>query len=396
MEIIDRLTSEEVWNAFLKKRELQGSMSLDELDGLRSFILSKEYLPVAEKLRRGEYVFPIPVMREINRLSSKKKRIVYTFPEVYSNILKVISFLLHEYDDAFAKNLYSFKEHTGVKNAVLNVTSKININNCFTYKVDVKNYFNSIDVSLLIPMLGDVLKDEPKLLDLITKLLSDPNVIYNDKVISDKKGVMAGLAISGFLANLYLSDMDSFFEERSIPYIRYSDDIIVFAENADDIRKYEEYINEHISKMNLEINASKVVRTSPGDPVEFLGFRFENERIDVSSVSLMKIKGKMKRKARKIYRWKIKKGVDNEKAVMVYIGFLNRKFYDKPVRDEMTWSRWYFPVITTDKSLKLIDDYALNCIRYIATGKHGKKNYALRYDDIKRMGYRNLVHEYWA
>lgn len=62
---------------------------------------------------------------------------------------------------------------------------------------------------------------------------------------------------------------------------------------------------------------------------------------------------------------------------------------------ETNWSRWYFPVINTDKGLKQIDSCMQQCIRYISTGKHTKSNYNFRYEDMKRLGYRNLVNEWY-
>lgn len=395
MEIIDLLSDENIWNDFLLRKESQGTIARRELDYLRSFIAEKKYMPVVESLIRGEYSFPLPQMKEINRISSGKKRIVFTFPEEYSTVLKLIAYLLHRYDSKLPRNLYSFKEHTGVKKAVRNISTKVKLDRCYTYKADVHDYFNSIDASILIPKLSELLVDEPKLMSFFDKLFSEPRALVDGEVIETKKGAMAGLAVSSFMANIYLTEMDEFFEKRKIPYIRYSDDVIVFAETEEEIKEYEEYVKKFICGKGLSINMSKEVRTVPGEPIEFLGFRFEDGRIDVSRVSLMKLKGKMKRRARKIYRWKLRKGVDNEAAIRLYIRFLNQKFYDNPIHEEITWSRWFFPVLTTDRSLRVIDGYAVDCIRYIATGRYGKKNYNIRYEEIRRMGYRSLVKEFW-
>ena len=36
-----------------------------------------------------------------------------------------------------------------------------------------------------------------------------------------------------------------------------------------------------------------------------------------------------------------------------------------------------------------------NSLRYIATGRYTKKNYNLRYENLKKLGYRSLVNEYY-
>ena len=63
---------------------------------------------------------------------------------------------------------------------------------------------------------------------------------------------------------------------------------------------------------------------------------------------------------------------------------------------ELTWVRWYFPVINTVKSLKVIDVYCQSCVRYLATGKHTKAAYNFRYENIKEIGYISLVNKYYS
>ena len=58
-------------------------------------------------------------------------------------------------------------------------------------------------------------------------------------------------------------------------------------------------------------------------------------------------------------------------------------------------SGWYFPLITTDGSLRLLDQYAQQCIRYLVTGKHTKAAFNCRYTDMKELGYVSLVNCYY-
>ena len=60
-----------------------------------------------------------------------------------------------------------------------------------------------------------------------------------------------------------------------------------------------------------------------------------------------------------------------------------------------TWNLWYFPVINTTEGLHEIDLYMQQSLRYIATGRYNKKNYNIRYKDLKKLGYRSLVAEYY-
>ncbi|MDE5952451.1 MAG: hypothetical protein K2H12_12855, partial [Acetatifactor sp.] len=61
--------------------------------------------------------------------------------------------------------------------------------------------------------------------------------------------------------------------------------------------------------------------------------------------------------------------------------------------DAFTWSRWFFPLLTTDRGLREIDAYMQEYIRYTVTGRHYKGNYRISYGQLQSWGYVSLVHE---
>jgi hypothetical protein len=177
--------------------------------------------------------------------------------------------------------------------------------------------------------------------------------------------------------------------------MRYSDDIIIFTENEDELQSSINTIKKALSDNELEVNEEKEIITLPDNEWTFLGFSYNHGVIDISKVSFEKLKAKMKRKTRALARWGNKKGVDGEKVARAFIKRFNTKLYDNPVYSELTWTRWFFPIINTDKTLKQIDEYMLECVRYLATGKRTKSKYNFRYDTIKSLGYKSLVNEYY-
>ena len=88
-------------------------------------------------------------------------------------------------------------------------------------------------------------------------------------------------------------------------------------------------------------------------------------------------------------------GLSFEKAAAVLIRKMNEKYYDLEGDNEFTWSRWFFPVLTTDRGLKVLDSYLLEYVRYLYSGRHYKGNYRISYDGIKKLGYHSLVYEYY-
>ena len=191
-----------------------------------------------------------------------------------------------------------------------------------------------------------------------------------------------------------MQEIDEYFLQENIVYVRYSDDILFFAEK-EKIAFYKQKLEQMIAYHQLSLNPEKICMIQPGDKWEFLGFSYENGKIDISSIAKDKIKGKIKRLSRKLRRWMLRKNATCDRAISAVIRKMNRKFYQLDNKTELTWQLWYFPVINTADGLHEIDLYMQDCLRYIKTGKYQKKNYNLRYAKLKELGYRPLKSEYY-
>ncbi len=395
MSILDRITDPAAWEELYAYKLDGGHLPDSEARQLRAFIDGRGYLPVAESILAGEPL-PLPALVEINKKSTGKKRRVFIFRDAENYVLKLIAYLMsRRYDGLFAKNLYSFRARIGVKDAIRNIRYTPRAKRLCSYKVDIHDYFNSVDTGLVIEKMRTALADDPDLCTFLEGLLREPRAVFEGKVIECKKGIMAGVPTSGFLANLYLSELDRRFAESGAVYARYSDDIIVFADTEAALAEQERIIKSTLSELKLSVNEKKEFRTAEGEAWEFLGFKVDGSRIDISTVSLEKIKAKMRRKARSLLRWRQRRGVAPMNAAVAFIRIFNQKLFDNPRHNDITWSLWYFPIINTDESLRAIDEYAVSCIRYIVSGRHSKAGYRLRYEQIKAMGFRSLVNAYY-
>lgn len=127
----------------------------------------------------------------------------------------------------------------------------------------------------------------------------------------------------------------------------------------------------------------------------FLGFRCSHSEIDIAPATVKKIKAKMHRKSRALLRWRKRNDIEGEKAASAFIRIFNKKLLDDPMDNELTWSCWFFSLINTDKSLKIIDQYAQDRIRYIISGTNKKSRFNVRYKDMKNLGYKSLVNAYY-
>ncbi len=107
------------------------------------------------------------------------------------------------------------------------------------------------------------------------------------------------------------------------------------------------------------------------------------------------MKGKISRKARALYRWRLRKGADYDRAAAAMIRKFNHKFYASDDESDFTWSRWFFPLLSSAEGLRVIDAYMISYLRYLYSGRHFKGNYAVSYEHLKELGFRSLVNEFY-
>ena len=81
-------------------------------------------------------------------------------------------------------------------------------------------------------------------------------------------------------------------------------------------------------------------------------------------------------------------------AARAFIMHFNKKLYTSEDKSEINWPLWYFPLVTTDRSLRIIDHYMQDCIRYVATGSRTKSRFDFRYEQMKELGFMSLVNEF--
>lgn len=395
MSLLDRLSDGSVWEKFYEYK-LSLVCPKQFAGELRRFIDEKRYLAVCAAIKAGQ-PFPVPRKSILTKLGTEKKRVVYTYPHDENTVLKLLTWLiLREYDGLFTPNLYSFRPGRTAKDAVRELIRNRSVFEMYSYKVDIHDYFNSVPVERLLPVLKTALAGDEALYEFLAGLLLDPRVMDRGTVIRERKGIMAGTPLSSFFANLYLSELDRHFQESGVIYARYSDDIIVFSPDEESVQKQAEFIRSYLAGHALEVNPAKENFGRPGDGFIFLGFSCTKETVDIAPATVKKLKQKMRRKREALQRWQKRNYLENEKAARAFIRIFNKKLLESAGDNELSWSHWFFPVINTAESLHVIDLYAQDCLRYLLSGKHTKTRFNVRYEDLKALGYRSLVNEYYS
>lgn len=395
MSMLHELQNRAVWEAFLQSKIERQHLSEKQQEVWAEFISGEKYRVVTDKITEPDYVFAPPMKISVNKSGTNKKRIVYSFSEEESMVLKAMSYLLYRYDEKISPRCFSFRRNSSAKEAIAQILQMKNRNKKYCLKIDISNYFNSIPPERLIEVLAQIIDDDDMLLRFLIRLLTDDRACDDGKLIREQRGAMAGIPVAPFFANVYLLAMDNEFEKRGIEYFRYSDDILIFADSSEQLKEYENLLRVQIARKGLSINPEKVSVSKPGEPWEFLGFCYHGGKIDLSRVTINKMKAKIRRKAHALYRRRVRRDQDFTYAAKALIKTFNKKYFDEAEENRFTWSRWFFPVITTDEGLRELDAYLIQYIRYLYSGRHYKGNYRVTYEEIKALGFRSLVHEYY-
>ena len=392
--ILTQLTRQETWEEFLAYRLVKGRFNWHEFDEADRFVEQEAYLHLAQKIARGEGL-GIPKKKIVNKMGTGKKRVVYSFAPDEMVILKFIAFKLYDYDAVFSPNCYAFRRGIKACDAIFFINRAIGNRRMWAYKLDIHDYFNSISIDILLPMLEEIMSDDPLLYRFFENMLSDNRVVSGGETILESHGVMAGIPTASFLADVYLKEVDRHFHDAHVIYARYSDDIILFAPDFETLEKYKGQMTEFLRKYRLEVNPDKEKIYSPDEAYEFLGFKCHGRDIDISEATKKKMKGKIKRATKSLMRWKVRNQMEPEKAMKGLINHFNRVFFENDDTESLTWSRWFFPVINQTDGLKEIDHYVQQNIRFLSTGKHNKTNFKTNYAQLKQLGYRSLVNEFF-
>ena len=391
MSFFEEISSRELWENFLIREEDKDVPDKKTIRTIKLILDTNEYETYDINYFNN---FPISTRKELRKFNTSKRRIVYVYPWRHRIVLKAVGFyILSHYNSKFSANSIAYTWGKGVKTAFRQIQSFKLKPTDVVYKNDFSDYFNAINLDILEQKLIKFFKKDRDLVDIMLTLLKEPRVKIdgsNEVRVIDTKGVMAGTPIAGILANVYMHDVDLYMRKHKYKYIRYADDTLIVGDKA--LHAFQ----EQLKSLNITFNPKKEETFTIASGITFLGFTYQGRTIRVSDEARDKMKSRMKRRAKWYRKWMIDNNVPKRAALKNYISGINKKFYS-PNEDGVDWTQWYLPSINNIEALEYLDTYYVICIRYLDSGTwhRGKKFYNLQYKDIKKLGFKSLVNEYW-
>ena len=153
----------------------------------------------------------------------------------------------------------------------------------YVLKMDVQQYFPSIDHELLKTKLRRRIKDR-RALDLLDRIIDgspavdgEPQYYSDDDLFTPlqrRRGIPIGNLTSQFFANLYLDDLDHFIKQTLgiRPYLRYVDDMVVLDNDKRRLAEIRSAVRERLELDRLRLHPNKAHVTRTRDGLNLLGY----------------------------------------------------------------------------------------------------------------------------
>jgi len=288
-----------------------------------------------------------------------KKRLL-GIPTVTDRMLQqaVHQIIFPKFEIEFKPHSYGFRPKRNAHQAVLQAQRNINEGYQHIVDIDLKNFFDEVEHSILLQLLYRKIKC-PLTLRLIRKWLRAP-VFIHGKLTKRRKGVPQGSPLSPLLSNIMLHELDKELENQGLRYVRYADDFSIYCKSHQAARKAGNNIFLFLkNKMKLPINREKSGIRKPIN-FEILGFRFVPTYIKGE-------KGKYQLVASEKSWKRLKYNLKTITRKTAPTSFIERT--RKLTEAQRGWVN-YFRMASIHGKLKDLDSWVRNRLRYCIWSRH--------------------------
>lgn len=397
MGVFETAKKIETREAFIRTKEKRKSYSSYTLADMEDYILSDRCVNDLERLERGDYFLDYPQYRLVPKNFQNKKRAVYSMRGEQGYLFKLIVYSMDGIEKHYSDRLFSFRSDRTGTDLLNEVRKNKEMKDMYVLKTDVSNYVGSIVPELIIPMFEEIyMPDDPSFFHFIEWFLSRKKVIdRNGDVIDHCAGGMGGIPIGNICMNLYLHEMDDYFEPRAAFYSRYSDDILICSHSHDEIMEFEKKFYDFLEQLRLSTNREKTGVLMPGEAFDLLGMELCNGSISISDHSMKKLKRRIRKYANKALLNHREGIMTADEAARDFIVRFNRFFFGVEGKGTLlSWAKWAFPVVTDTKSFEELDHYVQDSLRYILYGSMKKRKESIPYEKLSSLGYKTIVYYY--
>lgn len=327
---------------------------------------------LAEVMLAGEYKVAPPHIALIPKETKGEFRKVYVNTVLDRLVLTIINEVYCTfYGHLIHPKCVSYKKGVGVRTIIENIVREITSSDktVVGYKVDISKYFDSVSRETMNAVLKSV--DSGSCLD---QILYD---YYNDDIIMDENGVLIekykslcqGCAPSAFFANLTLREVDYTLDKICSVYYRYSDDLLILGEKADEAMSV---LTAILETKGLKINPKKVESITKDGWFTFLGCKIKGNQVSLGKKSLTNFVNQVSERT-KLPKDKEHRHGCSEVELRRAIKNINQYLYTAYLKNssEFGWGEYFFGIINCEEDIVTMDTWLKDMLRGYFTGKGG-------------------------
>lgn len=239
--------------------------------------LERELLSLQRELLTGDY-HPGPY--RLFTIYERKPRLIAAAPfrdrVVHHAVMNIIEAPL---DRTFIHDSYACRVGKGTHAAVARYQTWAR-RYPYVLKMDIAQYFPSIDHAMLREKLRRRIKDK-LLLALLERIIAGSPTVEaafgGDDLLNparSRTGIPIGNLTSQFFANLYLDDFDHYMKEtlRCKAYLRYVDDTVVLDDDKRRLHEIRAAVRERLAQEHLRLHPCKADISRVSDGLNLLGY----------------------------------------------------------------------------------------------------------------------------
>jgi group II intron reverse transcriptase/maturase len=237
-------------------KQLQGWLG-DHLTELQEQLLQGNYQP--QPIRGVQIPKPSGGKRQLG-IPTVKDRLVQ---QALHQVLNV------RYERIFSNSSYGFRPKRSAHQALKQAGVYVAGGKGHVIDLDLEKFFDEVNHHRLMWLLGTRIGDK-RILQLVHRYLK-AGMMQEGLSEQRIKGTPQGSPLSPLLSNIVLDALDKELERRGHSYVRYADDVKIFASSSRRSEEVKASITKYITdKLKLKVNESKS-RICRGQELNFLG-----------------------------------------------------------------------------------------------------------------------------
>lgn len=194
----------------------------------------------------------------------------------------------------FSEHSCGFRPNRSAHDAIRAAQGFVKAGKTWVADIDLKGFFDEVNHDRLMRPVGLKVRDK-RLLRLIGNDLRAPLQTPDGRRQKRRKGTPQGGPPSPLLANVYLDELDKELEKRGVSFVRYADDVAIFASSGRSAERILASVAAWIEKHpKVPVNRDKS-GSGPTDESTLPGFRvYSDGRVGVGPKAIGRLKARVR------------------------------------------------------------------------------------------------------